>query len=406
MAATVTSMLNAIKDIGREPASGGYYRPIWSDAELTLREWFTGEAQARGLDVHTDQNGIMWAWAGTPGPNALVTGSHLDSVPGGGNFDGPLGVASALAAYDVMKERGVDFTAPGARPFVIAVFPEEEGSRFGKACLGSHLLNGTVDLAETMNLKDLDGITFAEAAKANGYDPTRFGRDEEMIGLMGSFIELHVEQGRGLIDLGQPVALAESIIASGRWSMRVEGEGNHAGATPLALRRDPMVAAASVVRAVREAAAATDGGVATVGRLLAHPGGVNVIPSHVDMTLDCRHPEKDVVDGIIEAIRAAGEAAAAEEGCTFALEGAGKPTLYFDADLSSRMQSVLPEAPVLRSGAGHDAGILAKDMPTGMLFVRNPSGISHSPEEYAEDADADFGAIALADVLQAELTVK
>ncbi|WP_349826584.1 allantoate amidohydrolase [Brevibacterium litoralis] len=402
--ATVTSMLRDIHDIGRDGRTGGYYRPVWGEAELTLREWFTGEAQARGLDVQTDRNGIMWAWAGKPAKNALVTGSHLDSVPGGGAFDGPLGVASALAAYDELVARGVDFTAPGARPFVIAVFPEEEGSRFDQACLGSKLLNGAADPATVMNLKDLEGITFAEAAKKNGYDPARFGRDEEMLGLMGSFIELHVEQGVGLIDMDQPVAIAKSIIGSGRYAMTVRGEGNHAGATPMRLRKDPMVAAAGVVAAVRRAAAESDGGVATVGRLLAHPGGVNVIPDSVELTLDCRHADDSVRESILSTIRTEGAAAAEEEGCTFEFTGSGKKTLEFEAELSQRMQQVLPEAPLLESGAGHDAGILASDVSTGMLFVRNPTGISHSPEETCEDADADFGAIALADVLQAELT--
>ncbi|MER2138360.1 MAG: M20/M25/M40 family metallo-hydrolase, partial [Arthrobacter sp.] len=186
---TVTSLLEEISGIGRDPVRGGYSRPVFTEAETDLRAWFTPEARARGLDVETDRNGILWAWWGEPQKGALVTGSHLDSVPGGGAFDGPLGIAAALAAVDALKERRVQRN----RSLAVTVFPEEEGSRFGVACLGSRLLTGAIDPDKARNLHDDAGTTFADAARAAGLDPEHFGRDEEALARIGDFVELHVE---------------------------------------------------------------------------------------------------------------------------------------------------------------------------------------------------------------------
>ncbi|MBB1027948.1 M20/M25/M40 family metallo-hydrolase, partial [Dietzia sp. DQ11-38-2] len=176
VATTVTSLMSAIADVGTDPTRGGYSRPVYSRAELDLREWFLAEAAARGLDTETDRNGIIWAWwnpAGHPLKGAVVTGSHLDSVPGGGAFDGPLGVASALVAVDHLRTRGVR----PRRALALTVFPEEEGSRFGRACLGSLLFTGSMDAATAARLTDDDGTTYAELCAANGLDPARLGRD-------------------------------------------------------------------------------------------------------------------------------------------------------------------------------------------------------------------------------------
>ena len=164
---TVNQLLDSIKDVGRDAVRGGYSRAVYSTAELDLRTWFIEQALQRGLSVETDRNGIIWAWWGKPQDGALVTGSHLDSVPGGGAFDGPLGVASALAAVDILIARG---KVPN-RSLAITVFPEEEGSRFGVACLGSRLLTGAIDVDKARNLRDGDGNTFADVARLNGLDP-------------------------------------------------------------------------------------------------------------------------------------------------------------------------------------------------------------------------------------------
>lgn len=399
----VTALLSSIADIGRDPQRGGYTRPVYSTPELDLRSWFVSEAQARGLDVETDRNGIIWAWWDLPSrdrASALVTGSHLDSVPGGGAYDGPLGIVSALVAIDLLRERGVQPLSAIA----IAVFPEEEGSRFGVACLGSRLITGAIDVDRARSLRDADGVTFAERSERHGLDPAHLGPDPERLRGIGAFVELHVEQGRGLIDLGQPVAIGSSILGHGRWRLSFSGQGNHAGTTLMRDRRDPMVAAAAAVLAVRAAATAVDDARATVGRIQPVPGGTNVIASRVDMWLDVRHPDDDVTAALVADIALRAADLADKDGIGFAIvEESMSPTAGFDPVLRRQLSAVLPSAPILSTGAGHDAGVLASHVPSAMLFVRNPTGISHSPEEHAEDADAEAGAESLAAVLAAGL---
>ncbi len=398
-AATVTGLLSDIADIGTDPLRGGYTRPVYSTAELDLRTWFIDQATKRGLSVETDRNGTIWAWWDTPGgdrSNSLVTGSHLDSVPGGGPFDGPLGVASALVAVDILKARN---PAP-ARALAIAVFPEEEGSRFGVACLGSRLMTGAIDPNKARNLRDPDGNTFADIARANGLDPRYIGKDDRLLGHIGAFVELHVEQGRGLIDLDRPIAIASSILGHGRWRLSVNGQGNHAGTTLMADRNDPMVAASRMVVAIRDAAKNQSHARATVGRLQPIPGGTNVIASKVDFWLDVRHPDDAITAALVQSIHTQSQLIAAEEGCTAELtEESLSPTVHFDVGLQNQLRHALPDAPILDTGAGHDAGVLSPFVPTAMVFVRNPSGVSHSPEEHVVDEDAEIGAQALADAL-------
>lgn len=396
---TVSGLMRDISGVGTDPRRGGYSRPVFSTAETDLRGWFIEQAGRRGLDVSTDNNGIIWAWWDTATGtrrDAVVTGSHLDSVPGGGEYDGPLGVASALVAVDILKSRGLR----PRKPLAIAVFPEEEGSRFGVACLGSRLLTGALDPNKARNLKDADGNTYADVAAANGQDPRFIGADHKTLQQLGMFVELHVEQGRGLADLRQPVAIGSSILGHGRWKLSVTGQGNHAGTTLMKNRRDPMIAAAKIMIGIRDTARNYKDARATVGRLQPVPGGTNVIASRVDLWIDLRHPRDEVTAALVESIHLNAQVIAAEEGCTvgFGMESLS-PTVHFDTGLRDRLRTLLPDAPVLDTGAGHDAGVLAGHIPTAMLFVRNPTGISHSPEELVEDADAEAGALALADTL-------
>ena len=396
---TVSGLMRDISGIGTDRKRGGYSRPVFSTAETDLRSWFIEQAARRGLDVSTDRNGILWAWWDTATgkrADAVVTGSHLDSVPGGGEFDGPLGVAAALIAVDILKSRGIR----PRRPLAIAVFPEEEGSRFGVACLGSRLLTGAIDADKARNLRDLDGNTYADVAAANGLDPKFIGADVKTLRQLAVFVELHVEQGRGLIDLAQPVAIGSSILGHGRWKLSVNGQGNHAGTTLMKDRRDPMIAAAKILVAIRDTAAKYRDARATVGRLQPVPGGTNVIASRVDMWIDLRHPRDEITAALVESIHLNAQVIAAEEGCTVSFSAESlSPTVHFDTGLRDQLQALLPGAPVLATGAGHDAGVLSGHIPTAMLFVRNPTGISHSPEELVEDDDAERGAVALADAL-------
>ncbi|WP_277211173.1 allantoate amidohydrolase [Isoptericola croceus] len=396
-ALTVTGLLAEIAEIGRDPVRGGYSRHVFDDGDRALREWFTARATGLGLDVVPDADGNLWAWWGTPGPDSVVTGSHLDSVPGGGAYDGPLGVASALAAVARLKARGHTPT----RPLAVVVFAEEEGSRFGVACLGSGLLTGAVDPDQARGLRDAAGTPLAEVWAANGLDPQRLGPDEQALGRIGCFVELHVEQGVDLVHRGVPVALATAILAHGRWCVRAVGQGNHAGATPMDARHDPVVVAAKSVLAAREAALARPGARATVGRVSVVPGGTNVIASVAETYLDVRAADDEtvraVVAGITDVVRAAAEA----EGCTVeVVEESFAPAVVFDAGLRDRLAAVLGGPPAIPTGAGHDAGVLAAHVPTAMLFVRNPTGISHAPEESAAAEDCERGVDALVRVLE------
>jgi len=389
--------LDEIAGTGRDHRAGGYSRHLWQGAELELRAWFTERAERMGLDVETDRNGNTWAWWGTPGPDAVVVGSHLDSVPGGGAYDGPLGVVSALDAVAGLQAAGFVPT----RPCAVLVFAEEEGSRFGVACLGSRLLSGAIDADTARSLTDRTGITLAEAAATAGLNPAHLGRDQQALDRIGIFLELHVEQGRGLIDLGEPLAVASSILAHGRWRLSFTGQGNHAGATLMTDRRDPMVAAAHAIVSVQEAALASPGSRATVGRIEAVPGGTNVIPSAVHAWLDARAETDAQARAVVADITARVQAPHA--GCSATVvEESWTSTVTFDPGLAARLALALGGIPALPTGAGHDAGVLASALPTAMLFVRNPTGISHSPEEFATLADCLAGVEAL-DTLLREL---
>src|SRR6478752_3609796 len=284
---TFDGMWAELLPVGRDPQTGGYRRFAWTRTDHDLREWFAAEASSRGLDLTVDRAGNQWAWWGDPdadGPG-LVLGSHLDSVPDGGAYDGPLGVVTALATVEALQRQGFR----PARPIGVVNFVDEEGARFGIACAGSRIITGALDAERARGLRDADGRTMAEAMTAAGHEPARLGPDPETLARIGAFVELHVEQGRGLADLDRPVAVGSSIWPHGRWRLDLAGEANHAGTTRLEDRRDPMLALAAAVLSAREAATA-QGCVATVGKVLVEPGGVNAIPSRVTAWLDARGP--------------------------------------------------------------------------------------------------------------------
>ncbi|RDH80569.1 allantoate amidohydrolase [Mycolicibacterium moriokaense] len=397
------SLWESILDVGREPATGGYRRFAWSSADLTLRDWFTGEARRRGMSVEEDRNGNVWAWwlpsgwTGDP-KGAFVTGSHLDSVPDGGAFDGPLGVVSAFHAVDLVRSRGVEPTVPVA----VVAFADEEGARFGVACVGSQLSTGALSAERALALRDNDGTTLADALRAAGRRPEHLGPDETLIDRVGIYVELHVEQGRALQDLGRPLAVASSIWPHGRWHLTFGGEANHAGTTRLVDRRDPMLPFASAVHAAR-VEAGRHGSVATFGKVRVTPNGANAIPSRVDAWLDARAADEATLATVVDAIRDAAAQYAADGHVSLDFEAESiTPIVEFPDAPRLRVQKALSrfgEVPVLPTAAGHDAGILSAKVPTAMLFVRNPTGVSHSPEEYAEISDCRTGAEALADVM-------
>ena len=401
---TFEQMWRDLAPIGRSASTGGYFRTPWTSAELECVEWFHEQAASRGLATDTDAigNAIAW-WRPEPldrGPG-VVTGSHLDSVPDGGAYDGPLGVVSAFAAVDLLRERGV---VPG-KPVGVALFREEEGSRFGQACLGSRLATGAMTWEQATRLRDRDGTWFLDALEAGGMrldpvgDPTRL----DLASRVERFVELHVEQGRDLVHRDAPVGVASGIWPHGRYRFEFTGEANHAGTTRMEDRRDPMLAYAATALAANEQARGS-GQRATFGRVDVHPNGTNAIPSRVTAWLDARaESEDDLARMLAEVARTAADRAE-RDGTGLALETESlSPEVVFDPGLARRIATGTHgvDRPLVPTMAGHDAGVLcATGVPTAMLFVRNPSGVSHSPEEHAETADCLAGVDALADTLE------
>jgi len=387
-------MFEEIRDVGRNPGTGGYRRFVWNDADQQLREWFAGEAKRRGLDLHVDRNGNQWAWWGDPAAgDALVLGSHLDSVPEGGAFDGPLGVLSAFAAVDAVRDQGLQ----PDRPVAVVNFVDEEGARFGIACAGSRLLTGSLDADAARALRDRDGDTMADVVRRAGRDPEDLGRDDEVLRCVGTFLELHVEQGRDLVDRGRAIGVGSQIWPHGRYRFDFTGEANHAGTTAMTDRRDPMLTYAATALAANEQAR-RDGARATFGRVEVTPNGTNAVPSQVRAWMDARAADETTLQAVVEEVhRSAVDSATRDRTDVRMSAESESPATVFDSGLAGRLARRLDDAPVIPTGAGHDAGVLAlHGVPTAMLFVRNPTGVSHSPAEHAEADDCLTGVDALA----------
>jgi N-carbamoyl-L-amino-acid hydrolase len=386
---TFDALWSELLHVGRAP-TGGYRRFAWTSVDALLREWFGATATGLGLDVVPDRAGNLWAWWGSPDADGtgLVLGSHLDSVPDGGAYDGPLGVVSALAAVAALRDKGFR----PERPVGVAVFADEEGARFGVACAGSRVLTGALDPDRARALRDADGTTMAEAMRDAGIAPRHVGRDDETLGRIGTFVELHVEQGRGLVHHDAAVGVGSAIWPHGRWRVDLPGRADHAGTTALADRLDPMLDLAHLITAAREAAV-RHGALATVGKVRVEPNGVNAIASSVTAWVDARAPREEAVHAVLSELARAGLPAPVEESWT--------PRTRFDASLAGQVAALLGGVPALETGAGHDAGVLAAaGIPTTMLFVRNPTGVSHSPHEHAERDDCLAGVDALSRVVE------
>ncbi|WP_232828817.1 allantoate amidohydrolase [Kribbella monticola] len=431
--------------IGKDPSTGGYHRGGWTPTERACTEWFTTQCTARDLTLESDGLGNLVAWwepsadlgrspesgshsadlgrspesgspsadlgggAGLHSPSAfpssdrgareararsgVVTGSHLDSVIDGGAFDGPLGVVSALAAVDRLRAEGF---VPSV-PIGVGAFVEEEGSRFGMPCLGSRVATGVLPASKALGFKDRSGVPLAEALSELGIDPAGVG-PSPLLERMGTFVELHVEQGRALT---APVGVASSIWPHGRFRFTFTGEANHAGTTLMEDRHDPMLTYAMTALAANKQARLA-GARATFGRLSVEPNGTNAVPSQVTAWLDARAATDEVLQSLLSAITRQAVERAERDGTSVEVTPESvSPIVEFPSGLRDRLAAVLDDAPVLPTGAGHDAGVFSDaGIPTAMLFVRNPTGVSHSPAEHAEMDDCLAGVDALAAVLK------
>lgn len=397
-------MWRDLAPLGRSASSGGYFRQPFTTVESELRTWFAEQCAARGLPLETDGNGNLIAWWHPSGPavptdQAVLIGSHLDSVLDGGAYDGPLGVVSALAAVDLLRQRGL---VP-SRPIAVGVFAEEEGARFGIACLGSRLASGAMSPEAAMELRDRDGLALLDAMSSAGTEPAL--GPAPWLDRIDTFLELHVEQGRDLVHRGTPVGLAIGICPHGRYRFDFTGEANHAGTTRMEDRHDPMLTFAMTALAAGKQASLT-GERATFGRVQVTPNGTNAIPSRVTAWLDARCFAENGLLRLVAEIKRQGNERAARDGTRLTVTPESvSDQILFDPVLTERLRVGLSgkwgELPVIRTMAGHDAGILSSaGVSTAMLFVRNPTGVSHSPSEHAEMTDCLAGVEALADALE------
>lgn len=388
-------MWAALAAIGKDPSSGGYRRGGWTPTERAATDWFVDQCAARGLTLESDGIGNQVAWWAADESDApgVVTGSHLDSVIDGGAFDGPLGVVSALAAVDQLRAEGFEPSVP----IGVGAFVEEEGSRFGMPCLGSRVATGVLTASKALELTDPSGVSLATALSEVGTDPAGVG-SSPLLDRMGTFVELHVEQGRALT---VPVGVASAIWPHGRFRFTFTGEANHAGTTLMEDRHDPMLTYAMTALAANKQARLADAR-ATFGRLSVEPNGTNAVPSRVTAWLDARAASDEALQSLLAAItRQATERAERDGTAVEVLAESVSPVVDFQPGLRDRLVGVLGGVPVLPTGAGHDAGVFSDaGIPTAMLFVRNPTGVSHSPAEYAEMDDCLQGVEALAAVLR------
>lgn len=359
-----------VNELGRSP--DGWTREPWTE-ELRAAERLIVEAAA-GMEWEYDPAGNLWLTdPRAPADGLVVTGSHLDTVPNGGAFDGVLGVVGGLVAVLALRAAGV----PGAERLAVISFADEEGSRFNTPCFGSRTMVGTFG-DEVADMTDRDGISIRQAGPS---DPTGAAGLHRRI---GAYYEIHVEQGIALDPADVTLGIATRLSARGRWEWTVHGEANHAGTTPMAGRRDALVRAAEFVLAVQREASSRQGAVATVGRLTPWPGGTNVVPGRVTGTLDARALDNATRDGLIRTL--------VEAFPDFEIvHKSTDDAAIFDSDLIADLHACAAELGVssmdLPSYAGHDAGTLAlAGVPSVMVFTRSPNGISHNPAEHSDEA--------------------
>jgi allantoate deiminase len=354
------------------------------DVHALLRGWM----EAAGMTVEVDAIGnLRGRWAGlTPDAPQLIIGSHLDTVPNAGAFDGILGVVLGVALVEELRGEHL--------PFAIEVigFSEEEGVRFSKPFLGSLAVVGKLD-AETLWRKDHAGISVAEAVRGFGLDPDELA-SAVLTPDVFAYLEFHIEQGPVLESHAASLGVVDAIVGQSRLLVVFSGQANHAGTTPMHLRHDAMTAAAEWIVAVEDYARLHKGLVATVGKVETLPGAGNVIAGRVTASLDVRHAEDSIRGAAVESLLDLAEQLSADRGVTVAwqtlLEQSAVP---MDVRLGEILQSASARAGfpsrMMTSGAGHDAMILAEHVPSTMLFLRSPGGLSHHPDEAVLPQDVE-----------------
>ena len=386
----------SIEELGRigQTPRGGLTRLALSDEDKRGRDWMVGRMREAGLSITVDQMGnIFGQRAGDPGLPPVMMGSHVDSVPTGGRYDGQLGVLCGLEVIQSLNDAKIQTR----HPVTLAIFTNEEGARFQPAMIASGVMAGKIALEDAYNARDKDGIRLVDELERIGY----LGAEPCVARPFRAYLELHIEQGPFLEEEGLSVGVVEGIVAIAWSRLTIHGVQDHAGPTPMRIRHDALVAAAEVVGGVRRIAREMGGElVTTVGNLVVAPNIVNAIPGRVTLSIDMRDPQDAALDRARTRLEAIVREACEREGVRYELEHYWRvPYTPFDRGVVDAVERAAGAAGArhrrIRSGAGHDAQYMAAIGPAGMVFVPSHDGRSHCEEEFTPIDDIEQGATTL-----------
>jgi hydantoinase/carbamoylase family amidase len=397
----VARFLREVGEIGADPR-GGWTRLALSPEERTAHAVFESWAADLGLEVSTDAIGNTFAeLPGNASGAALVVGSHLDTVPRGGNFDGTAGVAAALEVARLLAESGVL-----NRPYRAVVFSGEEGARFGAPCIGSRVATGAFSTETLSTLTDREGRSAAECAAEVGLRPADVAEAVWSQGSVAAFLELHIEQGRVLETRGRTLGVVDAIAGSTRVELTFSGNADHSGATPMLLRHDALAGASELVIEAERRAASYRTAVATVGDLAVEPGSFTTVPGLAQLSLDVRDVDSERQRELAEELLDAASRIAARRGLDLsAVLVSDQSPVVLHKPVREQLARAAHELGVpfcvLPSGATHDTAHVAKAAPAGMVFVPSRLGVSHAPEEWSSVEDIARGAGVMTAALKA-----
>jgi allantoate deiminase len=388
---------NHIQELGEigKTEQNGITRLSFTETEKQAKTVVKRYMEEAGLEVREDEMGnVIGRKEGkiknSPG---VVIGSHIDSVFNGGIFDGPAGVLSGVEVAHTLKDQGHELDYP----LEVVAFTDEEGARFSSGMLGSKAFVGEITHEDLFDFYDQDGVNVAQAMDAMGYDHRNVSQAKRNPEDIKAYLELHIEQGKVLETNGLPVGVVTGIVGVLWLKVTLKGEAGHAGTTPMGLRRDPLAAAAEAIQHAEVLARKEPGMVATVGRISAAPGGINIIPGSVEFTIDVRDVSLEKIEAFTEQFTAYLESICAERGIEFEIEELHrlKPALC-SPELIQKVTESIEEQGIrpleLVSGAGHDGMVLSAITDIVMVFVRSKDGISHNPKEWTSKEDLEEGA--------------
>jgi allantoate deiminase len=385
------SLLSEVNQFGALE-SGGVERLAWTEAEIAARRWLADRCEAEGLEVDFDEAGNVWAFTGAR--PAVMLGSHLDTVPSGGRFDGALGIVSALETLLSAREA----KASGWDRLGLLCFTDEEGVRFGLGMTGSRALAGDIAPDEVRAATTPNGVRLSDEMEAAGFDAGSIGSVAARRNDVSAYLEMHVEQGRRLERAEVATGIVTGIVGLSHWRIDVAGEANHAGTTMAEDRRDALIPVAAAALEAQKVMRETDGLVATVGEAEVIGGATNIVPGHARATLDVRSLDERLIDDANDRIMQVIRAAAERNGCDLQVDETKR---LHPAPMAPRVLEAMRgaardldiSAPEMPSMAGHDAMTLTKgEVDCGMVFVRSEAGISHSPRERSSQEDCVAGA--------------